>query len=229
MELDATACYRAPARPRIAGGRGRVAGAQRCEEKMVMNGVQTSVAARRETPGGRGGVTALRVVRRSSPIGEMLVAWDEADRLHVLDFADCEARTRRLLAVRYGAIELVDAAVPAAISRALDAYFAGHPAALDALPVASVGTPFQRQVWAALRRIPAGTTTSYGQLAAGLGRQGASRAVGTANGANLIALVVPCHRVIGANGAATGYAGGIDRKRWLLAHEGVTGWKEEAA
>ena len=77
--------------------------------------------------------------------------------------------------------------------------------------------------------MPAGTTTSYGQLAVALGRQGASRAVGTANGANLIALVVPCHRVIGANGAATGYAGGVDRKRWLLAHEGVTGWKEEAA
>jgi methylated-DNA-[protein]-cysteine S-methyltransferase len=83
------------------------------------------------------------------------------------------------------------------------------------------GTPFQRSVWSALRRIPAGTTTSYGALAEHIERPTAVRAVGHANGANPISVVVPCHRVIGADGSLTGYGGGLDRKRWLLAHEGV--------
>jgi len=87
------------------------------------------------------------------------------------------------------------------------------------VPVRAGGTPFQRVVWAALREIPPGRTTSYGQLAARLGRPGASRAVGLANGANPVAIAVPCHRVIGADGTLTGYGGGIERKRWLLEHE----------
>jgi len=81
------------------------------------------------------------------------------------------------------------------------------------------GTPFQRAVWTALRSIPAGATMTYGELATRIGAPGASRAVGLANNRNPIGLVVPCHRVIGANGALTGYAGGLERKRWLLEHE----------
>jgi methylated-DNA-[protein]-cysteine S-methyltransferase len=98
---------------------------------------------------------------------------------------------------------------------------AGDIASLDGIPTESDGTPFQREVWAALRQIPAGETWSYGRLAAHIGRPAAVRAVGLANGANPIGVVVPCHRVIGASGGLTGYAGGLERKRWLLAHEGV--------
>ena len=108
---------------------------------------------------------------------------------------------------------------PAGVATALAAYFGGDVRAVDAIDVDPDGTPFQRRVWAALRTIPAGETTSYGALARALGMPTASRAVGAANGANPIWLVVPCHRVIGASGALTGYAGGIDVKRRLLAHE----------
>jgi methylated-DNA-[protein]-cysteine S-methyltransferase len=100
----------------------------------------------------------------------------------------------------------------------LDAYFAGRLTAF-AVPLAAAGTPFQQRVWAALRRVPFGTTISYGALARALGRPGAARAVGLANGRNPIAIIVPCHRVIGADGTLTGYGGGLERKRWLLAHE----------
>jgi methylated-DNA-[protein]-cysteine S-methyltransferase len=99
------------------------------------------------------------------------------------------------------------------------AYFDGDVRALDALPVKTQGTAFQSEVWAALRAIPVGQTRSYGQLAAAIGRPSAVRAVGLANGSNPVGVIVPCHRVIGANGTLTGYAGGLERKRWLLAHE----------
>jgi methylated-DNA-[protein]-cysteine S-methyltransferase len=105
------------------------------------------------------------------------------------------------------------------IGSALAAYFAGDLDALDTVPVEPEGTPFQRRVWAALRTIPAGETRGYGELARQIGHPTASRAVGAANGANPIWVVIPCHRVIGASGALTGYAGGLDAKRWLLAHE----------
>ena len=98
------------------------------------------------------------------------------------------------------------------------AYFAGELRDFD-LPLAPVGTPFQMRVWKALLEIPFAQTTSYGELATKLGDRNASRAVGLANGRNPIGIIVPCHRVIGANGALTGYGGGIERKRWLLAHE----------
>ena len=111
--------------------------------------------------------------------------------------------------------------MPAAIAAALDAYFAGDLNALDAVPIETGGSEFQRSVWAALRAIPAGTTTGYGRLAAQLGKPGAARAVGLANGSNPIGIVVPCHRVIGADGTLTGYAGGVARKEWLLRHEGA--------
>ena len=103
----------------------------------------------------------------------------------------------------------------------LDEYFAGHLAVLDEIPVELNGTSFQQRVWNALRAIRAGTTSSYGSLARTIGAPSAVRAVGAANGANPVALIVPCHRVIGSNGSLTGYGGGLDRKRWLLQHEGV--------
>jgi methylated-DNA-[protein]-cysteine S-methyltransferase len=109
-------------------------------------------------------------------------------------------------------------AAPAA-ARALLAYFDGDLDAIADLPTATNGTAFQRAVWSALRRIPAGRTVSYGMLATQIGRPKAIRAVGLANGANPIAIVVPCHRVIGADTSLTGYGGGLHRKRWLLAHE----------
>ena len=111
-----------------------------------------------------------------------------------------------------------DAALAAARAQ-LDAYFAGELQDFD-LPLAARGTPFQREVWDALRQVRYGTTTSYGALALQLGRPiGAARAIGSCNAHNPIGIVVPCHRVIGATGGVVGYAGGLDRKRWLLAHE----------
>jgi methylated-DNA-[protein]-cysteine S-methyltransferase len=141
--------------------------------------------------------------------------------LRALDFEDYEPRMHRLLRLHYGNCSLTPARNPAGLSDLIAAYFKGDITALDSIPVQTGGTAFQRKVWAALRRIPAGKTISYGQLAREIGSPTASRAVGLANGSNPIAIVVPCHRVIGHGGALTGYGGGLDRKRWLLAHEGV--------
>ena len=105
-------------------------------------------------------------------------------------------------------------------------YFAGEPA--EDPPLDMRGADFELRVWAALRMIPRGATTSYGEIARRIGSPAASRAVGMANGANPIAIIVPCHRVIGANGTLTGYGGGLDRKAWLLAHEGVQSRKPKA-
>jgi O-6-methylguanine DNA methyltransferase len=161
----------------------------------------------------------LRVERHDSPVGALLLVTSADGALRALDYEDYEARMQRLLSVHYGAHELVAQPASESLSRALRAYFAGDLRALDALAIATGGTSFQRSVWRALRAIPASTTCSYGQLAACLGRPSASRAVGLANGKNPIAIVVPCHRVIGADGSLTGYAGGTERKRWLLDHE----------
>ena len=163
----------------------------------------------------------LTLTRYTAPFAELLLISDGQGVLRALDFSDYAERMQRLLARHYGAFSLVEGAAPAAITGALDRYFAGELAALETIPVATGGSDFQRQVWAALRQIPAGTTSGYGALAARIGRAGAARAVGLANGLNPIGIVVPCHRVIGASGALTGYAGGVERKRWLLAHEGV--------
>lgn len=163
----------------------------------------------------------LTLTRHASPVGELLVVTDGDGVLRALDFSDYAVRMQRLLARHYGTFVLVEGAAPVAIIAAITRYFDGDLAALDAIPVATGGSDFQKQVWAALRAIPAGTTSGYGALAARIGRPGAARAVGLANGSNPIGIVVPCHRVIGASGALTGYAGGVERKRWLLAHEGV--------
>ena len=171
----------------------------------------------------------LTLSRYAAPEAELLIVTD-GDTLRALDFADYEDRMRRLLARHYGAVTLTEGLLPAGIAAALDAYFAGDLTALDAVPVATGGSVFQKAVWAALRTIPAGTTTGYGALAAALGKPGAARAVGLANGQNPIGIVVPCHRVIGADGRLTGYAGGVERKAWLLRHEAsATGRSEHAA
>jgi O-6-methylguanine DNA methyltransferase len=159
--------------------------------------------------------------RLPSPLGELLAITAADGTLHALDFADYGERLQRLFARHHPGAALADGPAPAVVAAALNAYFAGNPAALDALAVARIGSEFQRRVWAALRAIPAGETRSYGELAAAIGQPSASRAVGLANGANPIGIVVPCHRVIGSGGALTGYAGGVERKAWLLRHEGA--------
>jgi methylated-DNA-[protein]-cysteine S-methyltransferase len=161
----------------------------------------------------------LRLEKYVSPLSPLLVVTDDDGALRALDFADYERRMHRLLHEHYGVYDLQKGAAPAEITRALNHYFDGNLSSLAEVRVATGGTAFQREVWQALLTIPAGTTTSYGQLAVKLGRSGASRAVGAANGANPVAIVVPCHRVIGADGTLTGYGGGLHRKRWLLEHE----------
>jgi methylated-DNA-[protein]-cysteine S-methyltransferase len=128
---------------------------------------------------------------------------------------------QRLLRLHYGdsGFQLRAARAPSGARLALEAYFAGRLEAIEDIRTLTRGTGFQRLVWSALRDIPAGRTLSYGQLAAKIGRPAAVRAVGAANGANPIPVVVPCHRVIGANASLTGFGGGLERKRWLLAHE----------
>ncbi len=158
-----------------------------------------------------------------SPIGEMRLVTDERGVLRALDWTDHRERMQRLLARHYGhdRVRLTDGPTPAALSDRLDAYFAGELDAIEDVPVETRGTLFQRQVWTALRLIPSGQTVSYSAQAAKIGRPSAVRAVGLANGANPVGLVVPCHRVIGADGSLTGYGGGMQRKTWLLRHEGA--------
>ncbi|MEJ6788813.1 methylated-DNA--[protein]-cysteine S-methyltransferase [Brevundimonas sp. BR2-1] len=163
----------------------------------------------------------LTLDRVATPTGEVLLITDAQGAVRALDFAGYEARMMRLLRRHWGEAALVDGRAPEAVRAAVEAYFGGDLTALDGLQVKTSGTAFQRAVWTALRAIPAGQTRTYGQLAAAIGSPKAVRAAGLANGQNPVAVIVPCHRVIGANGTLTGYAGGIERKRWLLAHEGV--------
>ncbi|MEA2757941.1 MAG: methylated-DNA-[protein]-cysteine S-methyltransferase [Methylobacteriaceae bacterium] len=160
--------------------------------------------------------------RLPTPIGLLLVVFDEEDRLRALDWDDYEERMRRLLRLQYGSeIGLREGSARSLIRESLNRYFAGDFSALDRIEVETGGTPFQRKLWTALRTIPSGQTSSYGALAAKIGVPKAIRAVGAANGANPISIVLPCHRVIGSNQRLTGYGGGLHRKHWLLTHEGA--------
>lgn len=161
--------------------------------------------------------------RMPTPIGEMLVVTDRDQHLRALDWQDHEERMHRLMERFYKErpLKIADGVMPRALRDAFEAYFAGLLNVIDGIEVEMLGTAFQQSAWKALRTIPAGKTLSYSEQAERMGRPNSMRAVGAANGANPVGLVVPCHRVIGANGSLTGYGGGIERKRWLLRHEGA--------
>jgi methylated-DNA-[protein]-cysteine S-methyltransferase len=159
--------------------------------------------------------------RVPTPIGEGLIVTDERGVLRAFNWAEHEPGLRRGLRAHYGEVPVDEGASPANIRRAFEAYFAGDIRALEGLSWATGGTAFQRSVWQALCTIPAGETRTYGQIAAQIGKPRAVRAVGLANGKNPISIMAPCHRVIGADQSLTGYGGGLDRKRWLLRHEGA--------
>jgi len=158
-----------------------------------------------------------------TPLGEML-ALDSGDGLCALEFTGPKKRLPRLearLRRYFPGYEMVDGETRTILQTRtwLDRYFGGNSADISGLRLDMRGAAFEQRVWTALRGIPPGTTTSYGAIAKALGSAGASRAVGMANGANPIAIIVPCHRVIGASGSLTGYGGGLERKTWLIDHE----------
>jgi methylated-DNA-[protein]-cysteine S-methyltransferase len=159
--------------------------------------------------------------RLPTPIGEGLIVTDERGVLRAFNWAEFESAMRRGLEAHYGPVPLEEGRVPDNVRGAFEAYFAGDVRALEGLAWAAGGTDFQRSVWTALCTIPAGETVSYRELARRVGKPNAVRAVGLANGRNPIAIMAPCHRVIGADQSLTGYGGGLDRKRWLLRHEGA--------
>ncbi len=146
---------------------------------------------------------------------------DDEGFLRALDWSDYVSRLHRLLRRHYGDFALENGPAPKNLVRALKGYFSGELDQLTTIKWRTGGTSFQRNVWTALQTIPAGHTSSYGQLAVRLSAPNAARAVGLANGANPISVVVPCHRLIGSDGSLTGYAGGLARKQWLLQHEGA--------
>lgn len=154
----------------------------------------------------------------ASPLGTIVViARDKV--VYSLDFHDYEARMMGLLRKRYGQVELQQNDNASVVSQALERYFAGNITALAGIKILAKGTDFQQSVWAELQKIPAGSTCSYAAIATAIENPKAVRAVGMANAQNPIALIIPCHRVIATNGTLSGYAGGVERKHWLLAHE----------
>jgi methylated-DNA-[protein]-cysteine S-methyltransferase len=157
----------------------------------------------------------------ATPIGQLIYVCDRQGNLRMVDWSDHKARAFRLLGIHYrkNGYTITEQRDPFGLTTRLAAYFEGDIAVIDNIPTATAGTAFQREVWRALRNIRAGRTISYGELARRIDHPSAVRAVGLANGTNPISIVVPCHRVIGANGSLTGYGGGLHRKEWLLAHE----------
>jgi methylated-DNA-[protein]-cysteine S-methyltransferase len=161
----------------------------------------------------------LTLDRIETPIGTALVVTDAKGVLRAFNWTDYEPQMMAWIAKRYPKAKLAEGEGP--LRPAFAAYFAGQVDAFAQVAWEGVGTAFQRKVWQALCDIPAGETISYATLAQRIGRPTAVRAVGLANGSNPVALIVPCHRVIGSNGSLTGYGGGLHRKRWLLEHEGA--------
>ncbi len=161
----------------------------------------------------------------ATPLGQLVLVSDDGGCLHALGFFDEEARLLSALDRLHGRgsvrLQRAERGADSTRLQTLRRYFAGELDALQSLPVALAGSEFQRATWEALRSIPAGRTERYAELAERIGHSGSARAVGAAVGANPLLLVLPCHRIVGANGALTGYAAGIERKRWLLEHEGV--------
>lgn len=156
-----------------------------------------------------------------TPLGDMTVAVTDTDAICLLDFSDCEGRSEQLLKRRFGCFERAHRKNPQGIRERLGDYFKGESSetAFQGLQLDFGGTTFQQKVWRALGQIAHGQTISYTQLAARISSPRAVRAAGSANGANPIAIVIPCHRVIGRDGKLAGYAGGLTRKRQLLALE----------
>lgn len=164
--------------------------------------------------------TGVMIATVPSPIGLLAIGVKDGILVGV-DLRGDVGRLRSDLARRLGTTQAGEARDPGGVVSCIRRYFDGQLRALDEIAAEPGGTPFQRRVWLRLREIPAGRTWSYSELARAVGRPAAVRAVGAANGANPIALVLPCHRVIGKDGSLTGYGGGLDRKRWLLRHEGA--------
>lgn len=158
---------------------------------------------------------AIATCEIESPIGTVRLAASPRGLTHVKTFGAATLRERA------GSGEADARAHAQAAAAALAQYFAGERRDFDDLQLAAAGSSFQRSVWQALREIPFGKTESYGHLAERIGQPGGARAVGLANHENPIGIIVPCHRVIGADGSMTGYAGGLRRKEWLLGHEGA--------
>ena len=184
--------------------------------------LKTVRSAQVRTSPERDGIVQLLLSRLGSPLGDLLLVTDAERNIRALDFGTHEAHLRRGLREHYGSSAvLTEASVPTEVALAIAGYFSGQLSAIDSLPTATGGSDLQCRVWDALRRIPAGTTTTYGKLARELGFDDPRAAVevGAANGANPIAIIVPCHRVIASNGELKGYAWGLHRKRWLLEHE----------
>ena len=167
---------------------------------------------------------ALTLDRVKTPIGALLIVSDDDGKLRAAEFHDHEDRMHRSLRLStaaHGGYALRKGPAPATIRDRIEAYFTGELDAIDEIEIATGGTPFQQKVWRALRKITPGKTLTYGTLAHRIGADRAMRAVGAANGANPVSVIVPCHRLIGANGSLIRYGGGLERKRWLLQHEGV--------
>jgi len=152
------------------------------------------------------------------PIGELTLVMQEG-AIIICEFSDEPARISRQLERYYRDLPIQDITVPRKIRQCFEQYFKGEGSALEQLTAAPMGTPYQQSVWRALATIPAGSRWSYAMLAEITGSH--PRAVGSANGRNPVALIIPCHRVIGKDGSLTGYAGGLDRKQWLLRMEGA--------
>jgi methylated-DNA-[protein]-cysteine S-methyltransferase len=164
--------------------------------------------------------TTITTATVASPVGDLML-FARGNALVSLLFADHVDGVHDELRARFAPddVEFTAARDPAGAASRLRRYLDGELHALDDIEVDLDGTPFQKRVWAALRRIPVGATRSYAQLARAVGNPAAVRAVGAANGKNPVSLVVPCHRVIASDGTLCGYGGGLPRKRWLLQHE----------
>lgn len=166
----------------------------------------------------------LDVDELETPVGRLTLVADATGQLCLVGWMEGHERMSNALRGLTGSSRTLRRVTdPHGLSSALRAYFLGQIQAIDGLPVQCAGSAFQQRVWSALREIPCGETRSYSELARHIGQPAAVRAVGLANGANPVGIVVPCHRVIGANGALTGYGGGLERKRWLLSHERARG------
>lgn len=161
----------------------------------------------------------------TSPLGAMLLATDEHGHVRASEFAERRSRLHRNLREQYGTYELIGGPAPTPVAKALQLYFAGHLDALEMIEVATAGTEQQQSAWAALRGIRGGQTTTYGAIGKAMSMNDWRAAVdaGSAVGANPIAIIVPCHRVLGKGGDLKGYAWGLRRKRWLLEHEKAIG------